>query len=326
MIFNYQDFLFEYQHKDSEMILTELQNYFTIGFEIELEMDRTKFSYFGESKKWGTDLNQLVASRPYRKSLELFKKTFKNFYQKYSDKIEFHYDESLKFGLEIVNQYFTNINDALQYISDFFEEYNKQDFFKFEKSTSLQVNIGTKDKLNWDIVKGLVMLSDYDKEWEPNYTPKVPFVFKDMESRSANLYCKSLKDQIIHNPITPNNEKIYKEILNSTNIDKIKEGLMEIIKKIVKPNYGRGIGFNMSRILYGTDKYVEFRYMGGENITEEIVREKIKYFCYIIYLMTSNYKNKDFIHKLFSFVNKIRSKYEKDLKFNRDLDILMKRH
>jgi hypothetical protein len=319
MIHNYQNFLLEYQHKDTQMLLNELQNYFTIGFEIEIEVDRNRLN---ESKPFD------YISRPYKKSLNLFKRNFSKFSKKYSD-VDFHFDETLNFGLEIVNKPFTNLNIAIEYITDFFEEYNKQSIFQFKDTTSIHVNIGTSTNKKWNIVKGLVMLSDRDEPWspEPDYKPKVPFVFKDMENRSFNLFCKSLKNEILKNPLLTGNKDLYKNIISTTKIDEIQDNLIKIIKRILpkQEKIGKGIGFNIGKILYDIDKYVEFRYIGGDNITNEIVVEKIKYFCYIIYLMTSDYKQKDFIHKLFSFVNKIREKYEKDLEFNKGLDRLLKK-
>ena len=312
-LLEYHQLLLEYNHNDTQMLLTELQDYFTIGFEIEVEIDRKRLN---ESKPFD------YISKPYKKSIDLFRKDFAKFSEKYSEIIDFHFDETLIFGLEIVNKPFTNLNTAIEYITDFFEEYNKQGIFQFKKSTSIHVNIGTSTDKEWNIVKGLVMLSDT----EPDYKPKVPFVFKDMENRSFNLFCKSLKNEILKNPLLSGNKDLYKTIISTTNIGEIKENLLKIIKRILpqQEKIGKGIGFNIGKILYGIDKYVEFRYIGGDNITNEIVVEKIKYFCYIIYLMTSDYKQKDFIHKLFSFVNKIRNKYEKDLKFNKDLDRLLR--
>jgi hypothetical protein len=312
MIFDFNEFILEYQHKDTQMLLTELQDYFTIGFEIEVEVDRNRLN---ESKSFD------YISRPYKKSMDLFKRNFSKFSKKYSD-VDFHFDETLNFGLEIVNKPFTNLNIAIEYITDFFEEYNKQSIFQFKDTTSIHVNIGTSTDEKWNIVKGLVLLSDS----EP-YNPKVPFVFKDMENRSFNLFCKSLKNEILKNPLLSGNKKLYKNIISTTKIDEIQDNLIKIIKRILpqQEKIGKGLGFNIGKILYDIDKYVEFRYIGGDNITNEIVIEKIKYFCYIIYLMTSDYKQKDFIHKLFSFVNKIREKYEKDLEFNKGLDRLLKK-
>ena len=312
MIFDFNEFILEYQHKDTQMLLTKLQDYFTIGFEIEVEVDRNRLN---ESKSFD------YISRPYKKSMDLFKRNFSKFSKKYSD-VDFHFDETLNFGLEIVNKPFTNLNIAIEYITDFFEEYNKQSIFKFKDTTSIHVNIGTSTNEKWNIVKGLVMLSDS----EP-YNPKVPFVFKDMENRSFNLFCKSLKNEILKNPLLTGNKELYKNIINTTKIDEIQDNLIKIIKRILpqQEKIGKGLGFNIGKILYDIDKYVEFRYIGGDNVTNEIVIEKIKYFCYIIYLMTSDYKEKDFIHKLFSFVNKIREKYEKDLKFNKGLDRLLRK-
>ena len=312
MIFDFNEFILEYQHKDTQMLLTKLQDYFTIGFEIEVEVDRNRLN---ESKSFD------YISRPYKKSMDLFKRNFSKFSKKYSD-VDFHFDETLNFGLEIVNKPFTNLNIAIEYITDFFEEYNKQSIFKFKDTTSIHVNIGTSTNEKWNIVKGLVMLSDS----EP-YNPKVPFVFKDMENRSFNLFCKSLKNEILKNPLLTGNKELYKNIINTTKIDEIQDNLIKIIKRILpqQEKIGKGFGFNIGKILYDIDKYVEFRYIGGDNVTNEIVIEKIKYFCYIIYLMTSDYKQKDFIHKLFSFVNKIREKYEKDLEFNKGLDRLLRK-
>jgi hypothetical protein len=320
MIFDFNKFILEYQHKDTQMLLTELSEYFTIGFEIEVEVDRNRLN---ESKPFD------YISKPYKKSFDLFKRNFSKFSKKYSDISDFHYDETLVFGLEIVNKPFNNLNIAIEYITDFFDEYNKQSIFKFKDTTSIHVNIGTSINKDWNIVKGLVMLSDIGEHWtpEPDYKPKVPYVFKDMENRSFNLFCKSLKNEILKNPLLSGNKDLYKNIISTTNIEEIQDNLIKIIKRILpqQEKIGKGIGFNIGKILYNIDKYVEFRYIGGDNITNEIVVEKIKYFCYIIYLMTSDYKQKDFIHKLFSFVNKIRDKYEKDLEFNKRLDRLLRK-
>ena len=58
-----------------------------------------------------------------------------------------------------------------------------------------------------------------------------------------------------------------------------------------------------------TDKnYVEFRYVGGGNVSEQLMLEKMQYFCYITYLMTNpEFKRKEYLKKLYVFVDKLKS-------------------
>ena len=249
-----------------------------------------------------------------------FKKSFPDFYERYENIIDFHEDTTLTCGIEIVNKdYFVDLSEAIAFINDFFDDYSLQERWSFTNATSIHVNIGVNGKKpKWNIVKGVVMLADVNmkqpeelKGWEEWISP---FVFKDIYSREDNEWCKSLKYRVL-NDITSFNIKTYNDLIKSNNIAEIENLLGDIIKSHIdppKPNttQNKSFGFNISKIIQNQD-YVEFRYIGGENINEKIVIEKLKYFCYIIYLMTTEFNRKQYTKKLYLFIDKIRENIAK---------------
>jgi len=284
MITNYINYITEFKSEDIKLILSDLQEYFTIGFEIELEfkgkIKDLKFISKNES-------HIMYPSIKNRKILNDYKICFPDFYNKYKDIIIFHEDETLLYGVEIINKPFTNLDEALNYIQDFFDSYNTQDRWKFNDRTSIHVNIGSKGK-KWNLTKGITMISDQSKGG---------FVYKGIEDRLVN-WCGSIKEKLIKDF-----KKKPENILDTTNIDEIES----IISKSITKYYSKTT-MRHGMILKGeSEKYMEFRYVGGENLNSNIVEDKILYFCYIAYLMTSDYRKREYVRKLFSFINKLRS-------------------
>jgi hypothetical protein len=298
----YKDFLLEYK-KEDRLLIETLYDYFTIGFEIELDSLMQKESW------------PLYPSRKNKTLIERYKKSFPNFSQKYDDRISLHADETLPLGIEIVNSTtnmkiypetepnpFNNFEDTVQYIKDFFADYNNQKEWIFNKKTSIHVNIGTVENMEWNIVKGIMMLSD-------------DYSFKGIEDRKTSRFCESLKNKLKKYLIKyfKNPEKYGKRVIldaYETDVYNIENGIIEILlkKPIINHGLSEYLGINLSAFLLNEDnKYAEFRHIGGSNVTEELLIEKLKYYCYIVYLMTSDYRNKEYIHKLLSFMNKCRN-------------------
>ena len=70
-------------------------------------------------------------------------------------------DETIGYGIEVVTQPL-NLNDSIRLLQTFFQDLEHQKIWFFDKSTSIHINIGTKQKSKWNIIKGFIMLSDYN--------------------------------------------------------------------------------------------------------------------------------------------------------------------
>lgn len=223
-----------------------------------------------------------------------------NFYIKYEKDLDFVLDASLNRGIEFKPKtYFLGLEKTLTILNDFFDEYNKQDYWKFTPKTGLHINIGLNDKEfeDFNAIKGLVMLDDYDFE-------EVPFVFKDMLNRMNNKYCDSLKKSLLE---LKEREKRKFDNLDLHDIKKVEDFFNEyLIKYIVKEGV-KSFGFNIGYLKI--KNYIEYRFIGGE-INKELIISKLLYFCYITHLMTSDYKQKDYHKKLYKFLEELKNKKE----------------
>lgn len=289
--------LFEFQKQDINL-LESMDNYFTIGFEIEIEsdFDQNRNIRVGESKV-------MYMSRKESKKVANFEKNFINFIREYGTKITYHYDETLVDGLEIVNSFpFTSIKVAKNYIKSFFSDFEQQDDWIFNEKTSIHVNIGVKKK-KWNIVKGVIMISD-------------DYSIKDIEFRKYSGFCNSIKNEIFDLWV----RKLKYNYLNSE-LDGIKKIETEFETNILSftKNMPKHYGINFTNL--EKKNYIEFRFIGESDtyysdwkkVNQKLVIDKMMYFLYIVYLMTSNYKQKDYYHKLMNFVTKIKTKSTEDI-------------
>lgn len=207
------------------------------------------------------------------------------FYDKYDDSLDYVLDATLNRGIEVKQKtYITGINDAVIFINDFFQEFDKQEYWKFSNRTGIHINIGIiKDDIEWNIIKGMITLRDTIKM-------DIPFVYKDMIWRMNTNFTGSILDKI----------SINKNKVDLHDINKTEKYLNRIIERYIRKIGPRHFAFNISKIKnYG---YVEFRYVGGE-VNKDLVMNKMLYFCYIIYCMTdSNYKRKKYLKDLYKYI------------------------
>ena len=49
-------------------------------------------------------------------------------------------------------------------INDFYSDLEKQSYWKFTEKTGLHINIGSNNKVEWNPIKGLMLLNDFNKE------------------------------------------------------------------------------------------------------------------------------------------------------------------
>lgn len=213
---------------------------------------------------------------------------FPKLWKKYKDNLECVIDITLDKGIEIKQKtYIQGINNSIQFLDDFFDEFNNQTYWKFTSKTGLHINIGyIKKGTEWNIVKGMILLKDLKRG-------EIPFVFKDIIWRMNTCFTDS-----IFNQLEPD-----KSLIDLSNIDKTEKYLTKLINRTMKKFNPKHFGFNVSKIK--KEKYVEFRYLGGV-IDENIVVNKMLYFCYIVYLMvTPEYKRKKYLKTLYNYIDNL---------------------
>ena len=216
-----------------------------------------------------------------------------NFYKKWSIILKFELDNTLERGIEFSpKEYLNGIDTTIEYINDFYKDFNNQEYWFMSKSTGLHINIGLNENKKWNILKGMLMISDDGLE---------SFIFKDMKWRSDSSYSKSFLPQL-KKDIESNREKILKHS-QFHDMSKLEKYFSEYITKRLQKNEYKNYGFNITRVK--DFNYVEFRYPGGD-INKELLISKLYYFCYIVELMTNTpFKRKRYLNKLYKFISNL---------------------
>ena len=124
------------------------------------------------------------------------------------------------------------------------------------------------------------------------------------------------------------NIKDYETIINTNNQKELENLFLSLFKDLfdapsTDTTANKKYGINLSKFIFKNfvesvqakgNRYIEYRYVGGENIDEDLIIDKLKYFCYITYLMTSDHNEREYLRKLFSFKERIRERFERDIK------------
>jgi hypothetical protein len=125
------------------------------------------------------------------------KKYLPNFTKKWAKtfKYELEADADKQRILEFSSKtYLKGLNQCFEQLNDFYNEFEKQDFWKMNNRTALHVNIGVVDKnIRWNPIKGLLLMRDM------NRSKKTPFVFSNIMWRLNNRFTQSLLDGIRRN-------------------------------------------------------------------------------------------------------------------------------
>lgn len=208
---------------------------------------------------------------------------------KYGDDFKYEFDRSLRKGVEFsFKTYIVGINNGIEVLKVFFNDFDNQDYFFMNERTSIHINLGLIDSdVKWNPLKGVIMLNDADQD-------SIPFVYKDMIWRMNNNFCGSIIQKLLN----------LKMDVSELNFDNAEDFLIPKIKKFFEGHGEKAFGVNLNKLFtYG---YVEFRYVGGK-LTKDIMINKLMYFAYIVHLMTSDYKNKDYDKKLYKFIDRLKS-------------------
>jgi len=234
-------------------------------------------------------------------------KNLPNFIEKWGSELTYELDETLigknedgtySRGIEFKpTTYIISISKTIEILDDFYSDYEKQSYWKMTSKTGLHINIGINQKVHWNPLKGLVMLSEL-----PTDKSDIPYVFKGMTWRMNTDFTNSLKKKVIE---TIKRSKKLKSQIDALDIHEIKtleNTLNPILVNVIDKVGVKYFGFNLIHL--AQKKYVEFRHVGGD-VSKCIVIEKLIYFCYIVYLMTTDYKDNDYHKKLYKFMENL---------------------
>jgi hypothetical protein len=208
-----------------------------------------------------------------------------NFYKKHINDLDFVLDVTLDKGIEIKQKtYINGFNNSILFLDDFFNDFNNQTYWKFTKKTGLHINIGVNDiNVNWNIVKGMFLLNDYQKD--------TPYVYENMKWRKDTNYTDSIFNQI----------ELDKSKINLHDVNNTEKYIEEEILKTMRKFGSKKFAFNISKIQ--NHNYVEFRYVGGV-VNQDLIINKMVYFCNIVkYMTNSKLQRKKYMKSLYQFVN-----------------------
>ena len=262
-----------YKDKTEQIIVYYLNGIYQDIFE-RVDEDRMNTSYEKDHLGYLTDK---------------VKEYLPNLWKKYKRNLECVMDMTLNKGIEVKQKtYIKGLNNAIIFLNDFFEDFDNQEYWKFNDKTGLHINIGYNDEdVEWNVVKGMILLKDVKKG-------EVPFVYKDMIWRMNTNFTDSIFNQM----------ELDKSKIDLSDIKGTENYINRNIKKTMKKFGPKHFGFNISKI--EEFNYVEFRYVGGA-VDQNLIVNKMLYFCYIVYLMTTpDYKRKEYLKALYKFVDNLK--------------------
>ncbi len=94
--------------------------------------------------------------------------------------------------------YMTGISQGVEQLQDFYNDFEKQSYWYFNNRTALHLNIGVTAKVDWNPIKGLLLMGDYDRELK-GQSGRAPYVFNKIEWRYGNRFTGSIIDAIKKN-------------------------------------------------------------------------------------------------------------------------------
>jgi len=270
------------------------------------DVDEWRESY-GGSGQYGCDVHDLEAA------LETY---FPSFMSKYQNSLKFEEDGSLTCGIEFSQDdppYMTGLDGAIQYLEDFFDEYNNQSYFSFTSKTGLHTNIGylTKEGVpveNYNLFKALMFLN------HRYATTGVGFPTREHSDWAGDLKGPALTSIIKFIDDLPK-ESQHEDVLTKDNFMKLYlsknfEELGNIMTgQVIRQAQRMGsksIGFNVNYTK--RRNYIEFRYPGKLDPTLKSMTKALKYYSFIVKAAAdTSFKQKEYIKDLVGFLNNLKS-------------------
>ena len=243
---------------------------------------------------------------------------FPNFMSKYQNTLKFEEDGSLTCGIEFSQDnptYMVGLDQAIEYLADFFEEYNSQSYFKMTQKTGLHTNIGylsdegalTED---YNFFKALMFLNH-------TYATKgVGFPGRQRSGWTNDLkkpalnniekFVETLPDDSSHEDVLTKKGLMKKYL--SRNFDELSGILSNQVVQQAQRMGPKSIGFNINYT--GRRNYIEFRYPGHETDFESMVKA-LKYYAFIVKAAADpTFKQKEYVKDLIGFINNLKGTQE----------------
>ncbi len=268
---------------------------------------------------------------PYDNVNQLLEEHLPNFWSKWGDQLDTKPDLSLprNHNVELVNStpmYMDGLDEAFEFLEDFFDDFDAQDNFKFTSKTGLHTNIGylrtddegEKHRMNdYNVLKGLLFLNH-------------EFALKNFEERKGSSWAGDLKaDAIKHIQDLFQKEKIgtdkrLTQTWLSKNFNLFEKTINDIVLQYSKNMYSKGIGFNITYVK--SRGYIEFRYPGNE-VTYEKMKDATLYYAHIVKTTADDdYKKEEYMKKLVSFVENAKSSEKTEVTDFHETKDFIKRH
>ena len=282
--------------------------------------DNWRDNYTGEGSGYGCDVYELERA---------MEDNFPNFMSKYQNTLKFEEDGSLSCGIEFSQDnppYMLGLDAAIEYLTDFFDEYDNQSVLRMTPSTGLHTNIGYSQDgelaENYNLFKALMFL---------NHTYATKGV--GFPSRERSVWTKDLKKPALHNiekfaeqlPDDSSHEDVLtkKSLMKkylSREFDELGGILSNQVAQQAQRMGAKSIGFNVnytSRL-----NYIEFRYPGKEDATLETMTKALKYYAFIVKAAADpTFKKREYIKDLVGFMNTLKGEPESvaNIKFAKEI-------
>jgi len=240
---------------------------------------------------------------------------FPSFMDKYENTLDFTEDGSLTCGIEFKQDnppYMVGLDAAIEYLEDFFDEYDNQSVLRMTPSTGLHTNIGyinpegqmTED---YNLFKALMFL---------NHTYATKGV--GFPSRERSGWTGDLKKPALHNiekfaealPEDSDHEDVLtkKSLMKkylSRNFEELSGILTNQVYQQARMMGPKSIGFNVNYTR--SRNYIEFRYPGKEDANLESMTKALKYYAFIVKAAADpTFKQKEYVKDLVGFINGLK--------------------
>ena len=239
---------------------------------------------------------------------------FPNFMRKYANTLDFKEDGSLTCGLEFAQDnppYMVGLETAIEYLEDFFDEYDNQHYFQMTDATGLHTNIGYLGEDgnpvdHYNLFKGLMFINhtyatkgvgfpsrEYG-QWSGD--------LKEPAIRNIKAFIAKLQDESEHERVLT--KKSFMKKYLSRNWEEIGEILSQRVLSAARQMGSKRIGFNVNYT--PTRNYIEFRYPGKEDPTLESMTKALKYYAFVVKAAADpDFKKKEYIKDLVGFINNL---------------------
>jgi len=228
------------------------------------------------------------------------------FMTKYKPNLKFEKDGSLKCGIEFSwdnPPYMTGLRESVEYLEDFFEEFDKQSFFRFDKSTGLHTNIGYLDESgdpveNYNLFKALMFLN------HEYATTGVGFPGREDSRYSGDLKNPALL--AIKQALGGRHHKELMDLFKKKDFDKLSKEFSRAVRTVASAKGAKRIGFNVAYT--SSRRYIEFRFP-GHVVNLESMKKALFYYAFIVKASADpEFKKKEYQSDLVGFISDATSK------------------